>query len=81
MINRIPYFQITAEGEPIKNGFNFYSKNDKHSFGFRFRFSTKSNYYIWYCRYSTYAKKWIFDLNLSNRNKSDELLKEITNAR
>ena len=46
---------IRKEGEPVKQGFNFYPLSDAGSFGFisqikRFRFV---------CRYSKINKKWI----------------------
>lgn len=51
-------FRFRKEGEPFKNGFNFYRPEDMWNIGFVFRWITKyRRVYIFWCRYSKITKK------------------------
>lgn len=47
-------FYVRSEGAIVRNGFNFYPADDKHSKGFIFRLGIRALR----VRYSTHAKKW-----------------------
>lgn len=46
---------IREEGEPLRNGFNFYPLSDAYSSGFVFRLGD----FVLLCRYSKTLKRWV----------------------
>jgi hypothetical protein len=54
-------FYYTPEGAALKNGFNFYPKNDANSSGFRFKLKRV----IFRFRYSTKLQKRIVSLDFA----------------